>query len=62
MKDENIMCHMDVEYLPSSVKIGDVIGKVFFENNDGHKSWAEVIYFGNNQLRFRPIKDTTTIQ
>lgn len=56
---EEFNMHIDVEYLPSSVKFGDIIGKVFFENSDGDKSWAEVVYNGGNTLRLRPI---TTIQ
>lgn len=52
--DSRPTMHMEVEYLPSSVKRGDIIGKVHFENSEGLNKWCKVVYEGNNMLKLVP--------
>lgn len=55
-KDGVPIMHMEIEYLPSSVKKGDRIGSTLFENSEGVKEWYDVIYKGNNILCLEPRK------
>ena len=50
---------IEIEYLPSSVNVGDRIGSVLEEDSDGKHEWYDLIYTGNNLFRLEPQKKTT---
>ena len=52
--DGNPIMHMEIDYLPSSVKVGDRIGSVLEEDSDGKHKWYDCIYTGNNSFRLEP--------
>ena len=47
---------IEIEYLPSSVKVGDRIGSTLFEDSNGLHEWYDLIYTGNNLFRLEPQK------
>lgn len=60
--DSRPVMHMEIEFNTVSVKRGDIVGKVHYENSEGLNKWCKVVYEGNNMLKLVPeTKDKKNI-
>jgi len=45
---ENII-NFDVSFLPSTIKPGDTVGSILYEDHTGISEWYDVVYIGDGK-------------